>query len=106
MIYDSEEGLLLYFWFVFCSYGDAEESNSEQVRWRSVEQCTFIQQTECDVSQETFNLEEDYYARVKAVGPHTDGQSIWTETATRFRPMTDSEFNLHKSHLRKVNFTQ
>ncbi|KAI7800049.1 class II cytokine receptor crfb8, partial [Triplophysa rosa] len=72
----------------YAVYGDADESHSEQVRWRPVEQCTFIQQTECDVSQETFNLEEDYYARVKAVGPHT--HSIWTETTTRFKPMTDT----------------
>lgn len=72
----------------YAVYGDAEDSNSEQVRWRPVEQCTSIQQTECDVSQETFNLEEDYYARVKAVSPQT--QSIWTETTTRFKPMTDT----------------
>lgn len=82
----------------YCSYGDAEESNSEQVRWRPVEQCTSIQHTECDVSQETFNLEEDYYARVKAVGPQT--QSIWTETTTRFKPMTDSEFT--PSHMTQM----
>ncbi|XP_056621041.1 interleukin-20 receptor subunit alpha isoform X2 [Triplophysa dalaica] len=72
----------------YAVYGDEDESNSEQVRWRPVKQCTFIQQTECDVSQETFNLEDDYYARVKAVAQHT--HSIWTETTTRFKPMTDT----------------
>lgn len=71
----------------YAIYGDAEENNSEQVRWRPVEQCTFIQQTECDVSQETFNLDDEYYARVKAISPQT--QSLWTES-TRFSPMMDT----------------
>ncbi|XP_051500820.1 interleukin-20 receptor subunit alpha [Myxocyprinus asiaticus] len=72
----------------YAIYGDAEESNSEQVRWRRVEQCTSITQTECDVSWETDNLKEEYYARVRAVSPHT--QSLWTESETRFRPMFDT----------------
>ncbi|XP_055042732.2 interleukin-20 receptor subunit alpha [Misgurnus anguillicaudatus] len=71
----------------YAIYGDAEETNSEQVRWRPVKQCTFIQQTECDVSQETFNHLDEYYARVKAISPQT--QSLWTES-TRFSPMTDT----------------
>ncbi|XP_051951218.1 interleukin-20 receptor subunit alpha isoform X2 [Xyrauchen texanus] len=74
----------------YAIYGDAEASNSEQVRWRRVEQCTSVTQTECDVSWETDDLKEEYYARVRAVSPHT--QSLWTESETRFRPMFDTIF--------------
>ncbi|XP_051955097.1 interleukin-20 receptor subunit alpha-like isoform X2 [Xyrauchen texanus] len=72
----------------YAIYGDAEESNSEQVRWRQVKQCTSITQTECDVSREMYNLLEEYYARVRAISPDT--QSIWTESESRFRPMFDT----------------
>ncbi|XP_051511301.1 interleukin-20 receptor subunit alpha-like [Myxocyprinus asiaticus] len=72
----------------YAIYGDAEESNSEQVRWRRVKQCTSITQTECDVSREMYNLLEEYYARVRAISPHT--QSLWTESESRFRPMFDT----------------
>nr|WBO25589.1 interleukin 20 receptor alpha [Ctenopharyngodon idella]WCC60319.1 interleukin 20 receptor subunit alpha like-protein [Ctenopharyngodon idella] len=72
----------------YAIYGDAEGSGSEQVRWRRVNQCSSITQSECDVSQETFDLQEEYYARVRAVGART--QSLWSESTHRFRPMTDT----------------
>ncbi|XP_073672626.1 interleukin-20 receptor subunit alpha [Garra rufa] len=72
----------------YAIYGDEVENCSAQVRWRRVEHCTSITQNECDVSQETFNLEEDYYARVKAISANT--QSIWTESTTRFSPQLDT----------------
>ncbi|KTG04076.1 hypothetical protein cypCar_00045046, partial [Cyprinus carpio] len=65
-------------------YGDEEESGSERVRWRRVEHCCSITQSECDLSQETFSLEEDYYARVRAASANT--QSVWTESTSRFSP--------------------
>ncbi|KAL0163630.1 hypothetical protein M9458_039383, partial [Cirrhinus mrigala] len=68
-------------------YGDEEENSTAQVRWRRVKHCISITQNECDVSQETFNLEDDYYARVRAVSANT--QSVWTESMTRFSPEFD-----------------
>uniref|UniRef100_A0A8C1P0U2 Interleukin 20 receptor, alpha n=1 Tax=Cyprinus carpio TaxID=7962 RepID=A0A8C1P0U2_CYPCA len=72
----------------YAIYGDEEESGSERVRWRRVEHCTCVTQNQCDVSQETFNLEEDYYARVRAVSGNT--QSVWTESTSRFSPELDT----------------
>uniref|UniRef100_A0A672QSL2 Interleukin-20 receptor subunit alpha-like n=1 Tax=Sinocyclocheilus grahami TaxID=75366 RepID=A0A672QSL2_SINGR len=69
----------------YAIYGDEEESGSERVRWRRVEHCSSVTQSECDVSQQTFNLEEDYYARVRAASANT--QSVWTETMHRFSPV-------------------
>ncbi|XP_059355215.1 interleukin-20 receptor subunit alpha-like [Carassius carassius] len=68
----------------YAIYGDEEESGSGQVKWRSVEHCTSITQNECDVSHETFDLEDEYYARVRAVS--TDTQSAWAEITSRFSP--------------------
>uniref|UniRef100_A0A8C1R8E4 Interleukin 20 receptor, alpha n=1 Tax=Cyprinus carpio TaxID=7962 RepID=A0A8C1R8E4_CYPCA len=68
----------------YAIYGDEEESGSERVRWRRVEHCCSITQSECDLSQETFSLEEDYYARVRAASANT--QSVWTESTSRFSP--------------------
>ncbi|XP_026050820.1 interleukin-20 receptor subunit alpha-like isoform X2 [Carassius auratus] len=68
----------------YAIYGDEEESGSERVRWRRVEHCSSVTHNECDVSQETFNLEEEYYARVRAVS--ADTQSVWTESTSRFSP--------------------
>lgn len=75
-----------------CSYGDEEENSTAQVRWSRVKHCTSIAQNECDVSQETFSLEDDYYARVRAVS--ANAQSVWTESKTRFSPEFDSESHL------------
>ncbi|XP_016370142.1 interleukin-20 receptor subunit alpha [Sinocyclocheilus rhinocerous] len=72
----------------YAIYGDEEENGTEQVRWRRVEHCTSVTQNECDVSQETFNLEDDYYARVRAVSANT--QSVWNESMHRFSPEFDT----------------
>jgi len=54
-----------------------------------VKQCRSITHTECDVSQETSDLHEQYYARVRAVSVHT--HSLWSESTHRFDPFLDSE---------------
>ncbi len=68
-----------------CSYGDEEESGSERVRWRRVEHCSSVTQSQCDVSQETFNLEEDYYTRVRppAQTHSPSGPRAWAASAPR-----------------------
>ncbi|RXN06188.1 interleukin-20 receptor subunit alpha-like protein [Labeo rohita] len=72
----------------YAIYGDEEENSTAQVRWSRVKHCTSIAQNECDVSQETFSLEDDYYARVRAVS--ANAQSVWTESKTRFSPEFDT----------------
>lgn len=61
---------------------------SEQVVWRPVQQCADITQTECDVTKQTGDTEEEYYVRVRANG--REGYSEWTETDRRLR-LADSE---------------
>ncbi|XP_033859879.3 interleukin-20 receptor subunit alpha-like [Acipenser ruthenus] len=51
--------------------------------WHDQKQCTNITRTWCDLSKETSDLDEEYYARVKAV--LNDISSNWTES-TRFDP--------------------
>ncbi|XP_047673933.1 interleukin-20 receptor subunit alpha-like [Tachysurus fulvidraco] len=69
---------------LWCRYGDAVEvEGSEQVVWRPVQQCTDVTQTECDVTEQTGDTEEEYYVRVRANGP--EGRSEWTETDRRLR---------------------
>ncbi|KAL1254743.1 hypothetical protein QQF64_016972 [Cirrhinus molitorella] len=72
----------------YAIYGDEEQDSTAQVRWSRVEHCTSISQNECDVSQETSDLEEEYYARVRAISANT--QSVWTESMTRFSPQFDT----------------
>ncbi|XP_077076478.1 interleukin-20 receptor subunit alpha [Siphateles boraxobius] len=72
----------------YAIYGDEEASGSGRLRWRRVEQCSSITQSECDVSQETFDTQEEYYARVRAVSAHT--HSLWSESTHRFSPMIDT----------------
>ncbi|KAM9495219.1 interleukin-20 receptor subunit alpha [Clarias gariepinus] len=66
----------------YAIYGDAVDvGGTEQVKWRTVEQCADVTQTECDVTDQTSDTEEKYYARVRANGPN--GRSEWTETDSR-----------------------
>ncbi|XP_067274534.1 interleukin-20 receptor subunit alpha [Pseudorasbora parva] len=72
----------------YAIYGDAKASGVGQLRWRRVKQCSSITQSQCDVSQETFDQRDEYFARVRAVSAHT--QSLWSESAARFNPLTDT----------------
>ncbi|XP_058249447.1 interleukin-20 receptor subunit alpha isoform X2 [Hemibagrus wyckioides] len=68
----------------YAIYGDAVDvEGSEQVVWRPAQQCADITQTECDVTEQTGDIEEEYYVRVRANG--REGHSEWTETDRRLR---------------------
>uniref|UniRef100_A0A3B5LQK1 Fibronectin type-III domain-containing protein n=1 Tax=Xiphophorus couchianus TaxID=32473 RepID=A0A3B5LQK1_9TELE len=56
--------------------------------WRAVDQCTKIIRTWCDLSAETRDEEERYYARVRALGRNSS--SKWTETNKRFDPKSET----------------
>ncbi|XP_007561075.1 interleukin-20 receptor subunit alpha [Poecilia formosa] len=70
--------------------------NSRKVRqgkreyWRAVDKCTNIVRTWCDLSAETWDEEEGYYARVRALGRKSF--SKWTETNKRFDPKSETIF--------------
>ncbi|KAL7872560.1 hypothetical protein SRHO_G00075430 [Serrasalmus rhombeus] len=70
-------------------YGDGE-GDGEQVVWSPAEQCQNITDTECDLTEQTYDINEDYYARVRANRPHAHSQ--WVETESRFRPLSDTIF--------------
>ncbi|XP_039522181.1 interleukin-20 receptor subunit alpha-like [Pimephales promelas] len=72
----------------YAKYGEEETIGSGRLRWRRVKQCRSITHTECDVSQETSDLHEQYYARVRAVSAHT--HSLWSESTHRFDPFLDT----------------
>ncbi|MBN3326479.1 I20RA protein, partial [Atractosteus spatula] len=56
--------------------------------WRFPRQCKEVVGTWCDLSEETSDLDEQYYARVKAVGK---GPSQW-KTTERFNPKLQTAF--------------
>ncbi|XP_064781424.1 uncharacterized protein LOC135506018 isoform X2 [Oncorhynchus masou masou] len=74
----------------YAIYGDRMDSGATQVRWRVKNQCRDIPQTLCDLSNETTDLDEGYFARVKAVG--TNLSSKWAFTEKRFDPKADTTF--------------
>ncbi|XP_031692973.1 interleukin-20 receptor subunit alpha isoform X3 [Oncorhynchus kisutch] len=74
----------------YAIYGDRMDSGATQVRWRVKNQCRDIPQTRCDLSNETTDLDEGYFARVKAVG--TNLSSKWAFTEKRFDPKADTTF--------------
>ncbi|XP_007260542.3 interleukin-20 receptor subunit alpha [Astyanax mexicanus] len=71
----------------YATYGDAL-GGSDQVAWKPAEQCRDITDTECDLTDQTDEMDEDYFARVKANGPNS--HSHWVETERRFRPFSDT----------------
>lgn len=71
-------------------YGDSVEGSKGKVNWREVRQCTRIARSWCDLSNETMDLEQGYYARVRAVS--RKASSKWTVTPRRFDPKTDTSF--------------
>ncbi|KAM4522154.1 interleukin-20 receptor subunit alpha [Odontesthes bonariensis] len=75
----------------YAIYGDSIEGRKgRQVHWRAVQQCTDIVRTWCDLSAETWDLEQGYYARVRAVGGRAS--SKWALTQRRFDPKSDTTF--------------
>ncbi|KAM7172750.1 interleukin-20 receptor subunit alpha isoform 4-T4 [Macrochelys suwanniensis] len=59
-------------------------------KWIKKSECKDISRTWCDLSNETYNHEDQYYASVKAF--FSGNCSRWTETA-RFNPLTDTKID-------------
>ncbi|XP_034554986.1 interleukin-20 receptor subunit alpha [Notolabrus celidotus] len=65
-------------------------TRGKRVNWRSVRHCTEIVRCWCDLSNETLDLEEGYYAKVRAVSKRAS--SKWAWTLRRFEPKSDTIF--------------
>ncbi|XP_047430200.1 interleukin-20 receptor subunit alpha [Mugil cephalus] len=75
----------------YAIYGDnVQSSKGRRVNWRAVQKCTKIARTWCDLSDETWDEEQGYYARVRAVGKGSSSKWSWTQR--RFDPMSDTTF--------------
>nr|ACN11305.1 Interleukin-20 receptor alpha chain precursor [Salmo salar] len=74
----------------YAIYGDRMDGGARRVRWRVKKQCRNIPQTWCDLSNETTDLDEGYFARVKALGKNRS--SKWTLTEKSFEPKADTTF--------------
>ncbi|XP_046878011.1 interleukin-20 receptor subunit alpha isoform X2 [Hypomesus transpacificus] len=72
----------------YAIYGDKEEGGGKRLRWRVARLCRDIAKTWCDLTNETSDLEEGYFARVKATATNTS--SKWTITPRRFDPKHDT----------------
>uniref|UniRef100_A0A673BZM0 Interleukin 20 receptor, alpha n=1 Tax=Sphaeramia orbicularis TaxID=375764 RepID=A0A673BZM0_9TELE len=74
----------------YAIYGDSVlGSKGKRLHWRSVRLCTEIVRNWCDLTNETWDLEEGYYAKVRAVG--RKGTSKWALTQSRFDPKTGTD---------------
>ncbi|KAF3849725.1 hypothetical protein F7725_019444 [Dissostichus mawsoni] len=69
----------------YAIYGD-----SGRAHWRAVPRCTDIVRRWCDLSNETGDPEQGYYARVRAVS--RNASSSWVHTTRRFDPKSDTTF--------------
>lgn len=75
----------------YAIYGDSVlGSKGKRAHWRSVRLCTEIVRNWCDLTNETWDLEHGYHAKVRAVG--RKGTSKWALTPSRFDPKTDTDF--------------
>nr|XP_023652929.1 uncharacterized protein LOC111836146 [Paramormyrops kingsleyae] len=73
----------------YAIYGEEDKAAPGQEVWKGVKACKKLRKTWCDLSTETSDLEEKYYARVRAVGKN--GSSEWNHT-DRFDPFLDTTF--------------
>lgn len=75
----------------YAIYGDSvESSRGRRIYWREVSRCTEIAQNWCDLSNETWDQEQGYYARVRAMSRRAS--SKWALTQRRFDPKSDTSF--------------
>ncbi|KAM9783053.1 interleukin-20 receptor subunit alpha [Neosynchiropus ocellatus] len=75
----------------YAIYGDSVESGrGRQVNWRAVRHCTEILQNWCDLSNETWDLDHWYHARVRV--KTRESSSKWARTWRRFDPKLDTIF--------------
>ncbi|CAL8313925.1 unnamed protein product [Lota lota] len=68
------------------SYGDTLNDGKEH--WRVVPRCSNVELTRCDLTSQTWDLEQGYFARVQAAD-HS-GFSKWKGTQQRFDPKSDT----------------
>ncbi|TNM95060.1 interleukin-20 receptor subunit alpha [Takifugu flavidus] len=74
----------------YAVYGDSDaDSKGRRVRWRAVQGCVEVAQSWCDLSNETWDLEHGYYARVRAKTRRTSSTWVFTR---RFDPKSDTTF--------------
>ncbi|XP_077367501.1 interleukin-20 receptor subunit alpha [Festucalex cinctus] len=71
----------------FAFYGDSV--GGSQGNWRPVPWCRETEATWCDLTRETWDAEQGYYGRVRAVG---SAPSEWVRTHMRFVPKLDTRF--------------
>ncbi|XP_034018256.1 uncharacterized protein LOC117503173 isoform X4 [Thalassophryne amazonica] len=69
----------------YAIYGDTKGT---RINWRVVRHCRDIPRSWCDLTNETWDLEEGYYARVRAIGRRA--YSKWVLTQRRFDPILDT----------------
>ncbi|KAK5853110.1 hypothetical protein PBY51_006929 [Eleginops maclovinus] len=75
----------------YAIYGDSVVgSEGRRVHWRAVQRCTKIVRSWCDLSNETWDLDQGYHARVRAVT--LGASSKWVRTKKRFDPKMDTIF--------------
>ncbi|KAM8826124.1 interleukin-20 receptor subunit alpha isoform 2-T2 [Synchiropus picturatus] len=75
----------------YAIYGDSvESSRGRRVNWRTVRHCTEILQNWCDLSNETWDLDHWYHARVRV--KTRASSSKWATTWRRFDPKLDTVF--------------
>ncbi|KAM9840342.1 interleukin-20 receptor subunit alpha [Aulostomus maculatus] len=74
----------------YAIYGDSfETSRGRRVNWRSVWHCTEIVRNWCDLTNETWDLEHGYHAKVRAVTKKA--LCKWSMTWRRFDPKVDTD---------------
>ncbi|XP_054618561.1 interleukin-20 receptor subunit alpha [Dunckerocampus dactyliophorus] len=76
----------------YAFYGDSVEgSKGRRVNWRPVQKCKEIAETWCDLTRETWDVQQSYHGRVRsAVG--SKAFSKWALTQGRFNPKYDTTF--------------
>lgn len=67
-------------------YGDSLEGRAH---WKLVPHCTDITRTWCDLSEETSDLEQGYYVKVRAVSRKNHSEWVWSH---EFSPKINTEF--------------
>ncbi|XP_041830941.1 interleukin-20 receptor subunit alpha [Melanotaenia boesemani] len=80
----------IHFTVEYAIYGDSVKAiKGRRMNWRAVPQCTNIIRTWCDLTKETRDVEQGYYARVHTMGRRSS--SKWAVTL-RFDPKSDTTF--------------
>ncbi|XP_073348389.1 interleukin-20 receptor subunit alpha [Pagrus major] len=74
----------------YAIYGDSvQDSKGRRAHWRAVRRCTETVRRWCDLSNETWDLDHGYFARVRAVSRRASSKWVMTR---RFDPKLDTSF--------------